>query len=56
MSRRNAPQPNYSDDEAEEVHDRVEEEEEQPYFSEESGEDLIEDAERDYNAIPVPLE
>lgn len=57
MSRRNHEQIDHSSDEAEEEHEQVEVEVEvdSGASSEEEGEDLLEDAERDYQSIEVTL-
>lgn len=55
MSRRNHEQIDHSSDEAEEEHERVEGEVDSGASSEEEGEDLLEDAERDYQSIEVQL-
>lgn len=55
MSRRNHEQIDHSSDEAEEEHERVEVEVDSGVSSEEEGEDLLEDAERDYQSIEVQL-
>jgi hypothetical protein len=53
MSRRNHEQIQDSSQEAEEVEEHVELEEQPEDPSEEEGEDLLEDAERDYQSIEV---
>jgi hypothetical protein len=55
MSRRNQNQPFYSDEEAEEVREEIEQDEGPMDQSEEDGEDLIESAERDYERMDVGL-
>lgn len=55
MSRRNHEQIDHSSDEAEEEHERVELEVGSGASSEEEGEDLLDDAERDYQSIEVQL-
>lgn len=55
MSRRNHEQIDHSSYEAEEAHEEVEVEVEPGVSSEEEGEDLLEDAERDYQSIEVTL-
>lgn len=55
MSRRNHEQIDHSSDEAEEEHEQVEVEVDAGASSEEEGEDLLEDAERDYQSIEVKL-
>lgn len=55
MPRRTKQDEDLSDDEAREEIEHVEDEEDQNPISEESGEDLIEDQEKDYKIIPVIL-
>lgn len=55
MSRRNQNRPIDSDEEAEEVHEEIEQDVGPMDQSEEEGEDLIESAERDYERMDVPF-